>query len=269
MNYYELLEVKENATSSEIKKSYKSLVKKYHPDVFLGDKSFAEAKLKELNEAYEILSNKTAKQEYDKILNSTTEINSSEDFEDDFLYNKKDLDRRYNQMYNYNYYKKYTTNYYGVDNSNKKSENSYTSNNIQRKLKLALNKTFQNIQIKTLLLIISLIIIISIIITLILIFKIKNIINSSPYKENTPLNNNSIFNGYFDTYNFNGIITLGLSGLIIEDFYGQADKYEEKSNLIYAYYQTSYIVYNKLGIVVGFENNGYFLTEEVLNKFQK
>lgn len=270
MNYYDLLEVKENATTSEIKKSYKSLVKKYHPDVFLGDKSFAESKIKELNEAYEVLSNKISRQEYDKILNSTDKINQSETFEDDFLSHKQDLDKKYNEMYNYDYYKKYTTNYYGVDKSNKKYENNYTTNNIQSKLKFTLNKTFQNIQIKTLLLIILLIIIIGIIITFTLIFKIKKIVSSSSYNENThSLESNYMFNTYLDNYNFNGVITLGLSGLVIENFYGEADKYEEKSNSIYAYYKTSYIIYNKLGIVIGFENNGYFLTEEVLNKFQK
>lgn len=69
MNYYEILKVSKNATDQEIKNSYKKLVKKYHPDLYVGDKSFAEQKIKEINEAYDILSNPETKAEYDEYLN--------------------------------------------------------------------------------------------------------------------------------------------------------------------------------------------------------
>lgn len=69
MNYYEILKVSKNATSEEIKGSYKNLVKKYHPDLYVGDKEFAEKKIKEINEAYDILSNPETKLEYDEYLN--------------------------------------------------------------------------------------------------------------------------------------------------------------------------------------------------------
>ena len=60
---YETLEVNENASESEIKKAYRKLARKYHPDVNK-DKD-AEDKFKEINSAYEILSDKQKKQQYD------------------------------------------------------------------------------------------------------------------------------------------------------------------------------------------------------------
>ena len=53
-DYYELLEVSRSATGDDIKKSYRRLAMKYHPDRNQGDKE-AELKFKEINEAYEIL----------------------------------------------------------------------------------------------------------------------------------------------------------------------------------------------------------------------
>jgi curved DNA-binding protein len=60
---YETLEVSENATESEIKKAYRKLARQYHPDVNK-DKG-AEEKFKEINSAYEILSDKKKKAQYD------------------------------------------------------------------------------------------------------------------------------------------------------------------------------------------------------------
>ena len=52
MNYYEILQVSENASEEVIRMAYKALAKKYHPDVFDGDSKIAEQKMKEINEAY-------------------------------------------------------------------------------------------------------------------------------------------------------------------------------------------------------------------------
>ena len=54
-DYYETLEVPRGATEEEIKKAYRKLARKHHPDVNRNDKS-AEEKFKEINEAYEVLS---------------------------------------------------------------------------------------------------------------------------------------------------------------------------------------------------------------------
>ena len=64
-DFYEVLGVSRNATKEEIRKAYRKLAKKYHPDLNPGDKS-AEEKLKEVNEAYEVLSNDNTKARYDQ-----------------------------------------------------------------------------------------------------------------------------------------------------------------------------------------------------------
>lgn len=61
---YETLEVSENASADEIKKAYRKLARKYHPDVNKDPK--AEEKFKEINAAYEVLSDPEKKQQYDQ-----------------------------------------------------------------------------------------------------------------------------------------------------------------------------------------------------------
>jgi len=63
-NYYEILEVPKTATQDEIKKSYRSLAKKFHPDVNPNNPE-AEAKFKAVSEAYEILSDEQKRRDYD------------------------------------------------------------------------------------------------------------------------------------------------------------------------------------------------------------
>lgn len=65
-DYYEVLGVGKNATDDELKKAYRKLAKKYHPDANIDNKEEAEAKFKEVNEAYEILSDKQKRQMYDQ-----------------------------------------------------------------------------------------------------------------------------------------------------------------------------------------------------------
>lgn len=63
-NYYDILGVSKNATQDDIKKAYRALVKKYHPDLHPGDEAAAE-KFKEINEANEVLSDEKKRKNYD------------------------------------------------------------------------------------------------------------------------------------------------------------------------------------------------------------
>ncbi len=63
-NYYEILEVDKNASEEVIEKAYKTLAKKYHPD--LQNNSNSQNKMQQINEAYEILSNDFKRREYDE-----------------------------------------------------------------------------------------------------------------------------------------------------------------------------------------------------------
>lgn len=64
-DYYELLGLKRDASEKDIKQAYRRLARKHHPDVNPGDKS-AEAKFKDINAAYEVLSDKDKRAKYDK-----------------------------------------------------------------------------------------------------------------------------------------------------------------------------------------------------------
>ncbi len=64
-NYYDVLEVSNNATQDEIKSKFRELAKKTHPDK---TKSNSEEEMSELNKAYEVLSDKERRESYDKYL---------------------------------------------------------------------------------------------------------------------------------------------------------------------------------------------------------
>jgi len=65
-DYYEVLNVDRSAGPEEIKRAYRRLALKYHPDNYKGDKAEAEARFKELAEAYEVLSDPEKRQRYDR-----------------------------------------------------------------------------------------------------------------------------------------------------------------------------------------------------------
>lgn len=90
MNYYELLEVAPNASTEVIKNAYKTLAKKFHPDTYSGDRTFAEEKMKLLNEAIAVLGNEENRKIYNEennigIYSSMSTMFSSPDSTDSFI----------------------------------------------------------------------------------------------------------------------------------------------------------------------------------------
>ena len=90
MDYYKILEVSENADILKIKKQYRKLAMKYHPDRNAGDKR-AVKKFREITEAYEVLSNGEKRKEYDykreNENNHTKKKNDKENFKNKYSEN--------------------------------------------------------------------------------------------------------------------------------------------------------------------------------------
>ena len=64
-DYYETLGIKKDASAEEIKRAYRQLAKKYHPDLNKDDENAAQ-KFKEVNEAYQVLSDDKKRAQYDQ-----------------------------------------------------------------------------------------------------------------------------------------------------------------------------------------------------------
>ncbi len=119
-DYYGILEVNPNASNEIIEKAYKTLVKKYHPDLYSSvQKKEAEKKLKDINEAYNILSDSFLRSQYDLEIQrekDNTKINE-------------------NRMYGNNAERKNTSRMQNIkttENNKKKTQNEYvrTKNNV-------------------------------------------------------------------------------------------------------------------------------------------
>lgn len=97
-DYYEVLGVQKNASDSEIKKQYRKLSKQFHPDTQIGktegEKQIAENKFKEINEAYEVLSDKDKRQKYNQFGHSLGNNKGFYDQTDDLDEFVKNFQRR-------------------------------------------------------------------------------------------------------------------------------------------------------------------------------
>lgn len=193
MNYYEILRVKQTATSSEIKSSYKELVKKYHPDLYVGDKDFAEQKIKEINEAYDVLSDPEKKAEYDEYLNPTT-----------YSPNETQTYNSYKTNVNYDNYSQYSE----TDNSTQEQKTSFITQFIFDK--------FEKLDRKT-----QLQIFFSVAIIVLLLFTI-NILQTQYYLLNPDSNNSDLTN----TNNFENITEPDLRD-IDKYFYDLFEQYDQ------------------------------------------
>ena len=124
-NYYDILEVNKNASPEIIEKAYKTLVKKYHPDLQENNlKNNYEEKIKKINEAYEILSNPEKRKNYNLQLQNN-EI-SKED---------------YNNLYNENISLKNEINYL---KNNINLNNSYQTQNVKNNIQQSQNTNYEN-----------------------------------------------------------------------------------------------------------------------------
>lgn len=97
-NYYEFLGVDRNASGEEIKKAFRKLARRYHPDVNPGDKE-SEEKFKDINEAYEVLSDETKRAEYDRYTRQWQQKGSNRK-----PFNWNSANRTPNKEVNYNEY---------------------------------------------------------------------------------------------------------------------------------------------------------------------
>lgn len=138
MNYYEILGVKTDATQTEIRQAYKKLIKKYHPDVYTGNKQKAEEISIQINEAYDVLSNVNSRREYDDMLNSE---NESSNYTDSTNYtstsnsDQTDSSAYYNNEYysNSNNYNKDNYNPYSYENYHRTQQNNENENSFYSK----------------------------------------------------------------------------------------------------------------------------------------
>lgn len=143
-NYYDILEVNKNASPEIIEKAYKTLVKKYHPDLQENNlKSIYEEKIKKINEAYDILSNQEKRKNYDLFLKNN-EI-SNDDYNN--LKNENiNLKNEINYLKN-NYTK--NLNYNNLENNN--INNNYENlNKINEEINNTLNKAYYDAYIQDL-----------------------------------------------------------------------------------------------------------------------
>lgn len=146
-NYYDILEVNKNASPEIIEKAYKTLVKKYHPDLQTSNlKNEYEEKIKEINEAYEVLSNPEKRKTYDIELKNN-EI-SQEDY-NNLYYENTELRNEINYLKNNNYQ---------IQNNIQQPQSYQTTNNknninqkeINQRINNAVNKAYYDAYIQDL-----------------------------------------------------------------------------------------------------------------------
>lgn len=141
-NYYKILEIDKNASVDVIRVVYKSLVKKYHPDLREGnEKHLYEEKIKDINEAYDVLSDPIKRAEYDEtfgIEDISNEqyrlvVNENINLKNELNHIKSQIYNNYKQNYyrqnNQNTYRQYTNKnaYY----NNSKEDTKYNNNNLE------------------------------------------------------------------------------------------------------------------------------------------
>ena len=144
-NYYDILEVNKNASPEIIEKAYKTLVKKYHPDLQEDNlKNIYEEKIKKINKAYDVLSNSEKRKNYDLNLNNT--IISSDDYNNLINENinlKKEINYLKNNLNDIE--KNINNNYNNSNNKNNYNSTEHMNNNSYEKHKEKIYTNHNNI----------------------------------------------------------------------------------------------------------------------------
>ena len=110
-NFYEVLRVRTNASQEQIRKAFMELVSKYHPDVYKGDKIYAERYTAVINEAYSVLKDPERRRDYDIRHNINSKPTRSQlRREDSFIRKEKQEEKRlsrknYEQQMSMRYFK--------------------------------------------------------------------------------------------------------------------------------------------------------------------
>lgn len=179
MNYYQILEVEKNASDKEIRDSYKTLIKKYHPDIYTGNKEFAEKITAELNEAYKVLSSPEKRAEYDlSLLPPTPSQNNS------------NIDPNIEKKYEY--YQKVYENTYTAQEEAEEQEN--WNQKFKKKLYTFVDEHTQSLSYKSKVFIVFSIIFVALLITLISLNDYIKFINVYNTKTENTLENEFPYN---------------------------------------------------------------------------
>ena len=143
-NYYDILEINKNASPEIIEKAYKTLVKKYHPDLQDNNLKFEyEEKIKEINEAYEVLSDVEKKENYDlKLQNNEISLDDYNNLINENINLKKEINYLKNNTINENKLN-YNKNNYNI-------QNNINENIINEKINDAVNQAYYDAYIQDL-----------------------------------------------------------------------------------------------------------------------
>ena len=125
-DYYEVLGVDKNADDAAIKKAYRKLAKKYHPDTNAGNAE-AEKKFKEISEAYAVLSDKEKRKEYDQFGNGDFEYDPNQGYQE-FHFEGGNMDDIMEELFGHMGGMGHMGGGFGSDRSHRSSRSSFYNN---------------------------------------------------------------------------------------------------------------------------------------------
>ncbi|OOV13281.1 DnaJ C-terminal domain-containing protein [Flavobacterium sp. LM4] len=140
IDYYKVLEISKTASKADIKKAYRKLARKYHPDLNPNDKQ-AEKKFKEINEANEVLGNEENRKKYD---NYGKDWKQAEEFEKSG-YNPNDRQssaRQYQEDNSEGDFSQFFQSMYGNGNSQRRNTSKFRGEDLNAEMQLTLKEAY-------------------------------------------------------------------------------------------------------------------------------